>query len=280
MIHFTEAQEIALLDTMVGKTAEQLNEGLHKKRFRASDTSLSYRQVNSLSVELVIKDDRPNPKKGWRYFSLHDIIFFKVLEKCRELGLDNAQIKDLRDCFYHEIPDKAMRVNSNKLHSEMAIKAVMAGAKVSLILTPNESYKAYFFDLGSEPLINMMHDFYIYINFNHIVDNALKLAMGKHKPELPDYRDWSDLLIELSQSALTPKEKEVIDIIRQKDYTKVTIKKKGETLNVYGESVKDASDLTAEQLVKVMSEKNYSNIEIQKRDGKIVSYKQEDVYKI
>lgn len=271
MIIFTEENKSALIKMLDAELDSTIDEGLYNKKLRISDTNITYRQANSLTASNIITDSRGNKTKGWREFSIHDIIFFTVLSKCRDVGLNNSQIRDLSSCFYE---NEDQRLNE----SNFAIKAAMSGLKVTLMIVPSEDFKAYFVDLHSEVALQKKLDTFIFINFNKIIDESMNL-LGRKDTKVSAYYDWLNAIN--ASKLLTKDETEILSIIRNKDYTKVTIMKKGSGgLNVYGESTKEDKGLNEKDLVKIIKEKSFSNIKVHKRDGKIVTLSIEDVYKI
>ena len=81
---------------------------------------------------------------------------------------------------------------------------------------------------------------------------------------------------------LTRKETELIKIIRYKNYSTVRIRKNnGEVSLVYAERYKTNTDNPSEKdLIKVLSSRDFKDMSIVKRDGKIVNYKIEETIKL
>ena len=70
------------------KIKEQLNEQNHK----IDDERLSSRLLNHWYKTGIIDDDRPN-SKGWKKFSISELVWVQVVFKLRKFGLDLNRIK-------------------------------------------------------------------------------------------------------------------------------------------------------------------------------------------
>ena len=70
------------------KIKDQLNEQDHK----IDDERLSSRLLNHWYKTGIIDDDRPN-SKGWKKFSISELVWVQVVFKLRKFGLDLNRIK-------------------------------------------------------------------------------------------------------------------------------------------------------------------------------------------
>lgn len=75
------------------------------------------------------------------------------------------------------------------------------------------------------------------------------------------------------------KEKELMELIRTGNYKKITIIRTKNGLKVYGESIHEAEGMSEKEILESFAEKDFSTVEIIKRNGKVVHYRVEDVFK-
>ena len=117
---------------------------------------------------------------------------------------------------------------------------------------------------------------FININLNEIVMDLWERS-GKKRIK---YKNEMDLDVEIMMDKkISRKELEILQIIRSKDYKKLTIRKRdGEDflLNID----RDEKEIDYEKLLKIIKNKEYGDINITKRDGKMVNVKVEDIKKI
>ncbi len=251
----------------------QLNKKLSEKKYTVKDSTLSYRQINSLGASAMLQDEREN-ERGWRKFSFKDLVYLYTILEFRKYGIENDLLQELRDDFYKH--NKGTAKFSDVDH---VLLLVLGTVKISLILTADG--RSWFVDTGYQTVVDSNYHSYTLINFNEIVRKVWKLTKGEDS-KFPSHNNLVELMANFSQSSkVSDKENEILDILRNKNYSLVTIKKKDKnTFNVYGELEKNTEGMTEIELIESMKEKDFTNIKITKRDGKIVSYKLEDVYKI
>ncbi len=277
MLHIGDGNFLSYLKA---REKYNLSDLLNEKKFRVSDTPLSYRQINTLDKNNIIKDKRKSNKQ-WRKFSFKELVFFLLVQEVRKYGLGNEELKHLRDSFFKEPTSlknkKAPLDQNNKSIGEIAVS--LAFSRQQIILTINNKYETDYYTLSHFLLFgNSISEHntssFIFINLNEIVNDLLK-RLGKKGV---DYKSMSSDFLE---NMVSDKEKELIGILRDNDYKTIKIKKKnGEIYNIYGEKENNNKEFTDKDLLSVLKGKDFQNISIQKRDGKIVSLKAEDVYKI
>ena len=84
----------------------------------------------------------------------------------------------------------------------------------------------------------------------------------------------------LNSQKITPKEKELLEIISKRDYSSIKVKKSNGNLIIYAEKIKSDSNYSLSDLERLIKEKDYQDIHITKRDGKIVNLKIEETIKL
>lgn len=231
---------------------------LNKKTFRVADTDLSYRQINSLDGNKIIKDTRKN-KKNWRKFSFKELIFFLIIKELRQYGIKDEQLKSLRNVFFG---------SDNSLHTDFSLIKIFGGIKIFLVFDGEANvtfHDIVFFDLmGGDN-----YKSFININLNEIV-MGLWVKIGKKRIKYKNNFDLTDVY--------SPKEQEIIKIIRNKEYRNITVKKSvGKGFIIKAER---SAEFKEKDLMEAIKKKDFMEIKVVKRNGNIVNIKVEDTYKV
>lgn len=247
------------------RTGDKFNfdEFINTKRFTAKDTSLSYRQVNTLDEDNLLNQDRKN-KNGWRKFSFKELVFILLVKELKKFGFEHHQLRELSNYF----------LNEEYAHlSDLAIGCVLG--QIEITITVDSEGKVDIFD----------HNFYILIGTDcpHIkitlndTVNELVIKIGK-KPFPIKYSIKNAYF----DTKVLPKEEELIKIIRDKSYSSITVKKRdGEISIIHAERTRaNKNEPTEGELMSILRAKDFQDINIIKRDGKIVSYKVEETIKV
>lgn len=254
--------------------AHKLTELMNVKKYTVSDTPLSYRQTNSLDEDNLLSTDREN-KKGWRKFSYKELVYIDIIIELKKFGIKQEQLKSLWETFFKEPPtDKKEVTLTTKLDGEMAIFCVWGGIEMTLIVDSKGNV------LISDPfhLTRLAQTkSQIRISLNEII-NELNPTLGYES--IPVQYTLQNAIFD-NFSITTTKEKDLLEIIRDKDYSAIKVKKKdGEIAVAYAEMNKDIKEITQEELMNLLEKKDYMDISIIKRDKKIVSYSLEETIKL
>ena len=152
---------IPKLDKAFQKGEEKFNLGaqINEKSFTKSDTPLSYRQINTLSKDKLFPEERTN-NKGWRKFSLKELIYFSLIYELKRFGLTHDFLKDLSDSFFKEQT------------SEIAIICVLVRAEI--MLTISVDGKITYYDPPHYLLMGRDNTPSIQIRLNDIVNSVYK----------------------------------------------------------------------------------------------------------
>lgn len=249
-------------------TPELLNEQAYTVR----DTGLSHRQINSLSENKMFPERRKNTNQ-WRKFSFKDLVYLQLIKECKKYGIENKKLKELRDAFY-KIEKEHGRSFTD---ADEALSYVFGSIDIHLLIHHNGYCE--FYGNSNRSLWESFQNSAIYINFNRVVLKVLEEALSSDNNILPEYKDRSEMINDLSKT--TEKEREILDLLRNKDYSLIKIRKgDGSNYTVYGESMNRSNDMTEVDILETLKEKSFANINITKRNGKVVVYTAEDVFKI
>jgi len=248
--------------TQSDKVHDAVQEFINVKRYRVADTPLTYRQVNSLGSNELLHDERESTS-DWRKFSFKELVYLTVIKELRKFGIIDEQLNNLKTAFFSE---------KEKFGSDLALMAVLGKTKIILVF--DEDSKIAFYTIPEFNLFEKQSAAFININFNEVVIKVL-VKIGK---ERIDYKDELGLIYDLSKNNLNKKEEQILKLIRDKNYKTIIVRKNGDkSFIIKGEK---AEIINEKELIKMIREKDFADISIIKRDGNIVNTKVEDNFKI
>lgn len=244
-------------------------EFLNKKQFTVSDTPLSYRQINTLDEDKLLDNSRKN-KKGWRKFSFKEIVYILIVAEVKKFGVKHEQLHKLWRAFFGD-------ENGHKSYAELALGCVFGHTQI--ILTVDNAGDVVFYDPNAYILFSSWeHKPLLTLELNSFVNNLLK-SIGRNC-FTPKFTVFTESFKRREQ-ILKPKEEELLKIIRDEQFSAIRVKKKnGEIEVVYAEKTKNAGNFTPQELVEIIHQKDFQDISIIQRDGKIVNLKIEQTYKL
>lgn len=256
----------------------KINELINVKRFTVSNTPLTYRQVNSLGSDNLIPDDRKKDA-GWRKFSIKELVYILVVHELKKFGLKHNQLKFLWEAFFQERKDSDItEINANKGYADVAIGLVILGIEINLAIDSEGNISIY--DPANAVFLNTYtsNKPRLIIGINDIYNQIIEKTGNKPAPIKYSIRD---LFIKVNDP-LTLKEKEIIKIIRDNDYSSVQIRKKnGEIALLSAERYRnETGNLTQHDVLKLLDSKDFQDINIIKRNGKIVLLKADESIKL
>lgn len=247
---------------------------INQKTFRVASTPLSYRQVNSMDSDNLLPKDEDR-KQGWRKFSIKEVVYFLIVQELKKFGFKHIQLKKLWSSFFRERDLKDDFTAINKYDGEIAIGCVLCQTEITLRISSNG--EVIFLDPVNYNLFPFNSEPYITIGLNSIVNKFLKeIGFGDYPTR------FSNSSFEENKSVTTSKEKEILDIIRDENYSSIRLTKKdGEVSIIHAEKSKtDKKDVGSQDILKLIKDGKYQNVTITQMDGKIVNCKVEDTFKL
>lgn len=249
-VNYLEADEKFNLDRFV-----------NEKKFTVKDTPLTYRQINTLDQDNLLNVDRDNIQ-GWRKFSFKELIFILLVKELKAFGVEHHQLRELSEYF-----------TKHEYLSTFAIGCVLGHIEITITIDSD----------GNTDILDPSYYTFIKTSKSHIEiclnDIVNKFAESIGKSPFPIKYSIERAY---EEKEIYPKEKELINIIRDKQYSSVTVKKKdGEISIVHAEKTKSkGDDLSEKDILDILRAKDFQDINIIKRDGKIVSHKVEETIKL
>lgn len=184
----------------------EFREILNKKRYKLSDERLSSRVLNHWHEIGVLDDDRPDGK-GWRKFSISEMMWISIIKTLRSFGMDMKSVKRvgeyLKSYNLDKISSKYCILDFYIAYGQMfkePVKLIVLRDGQSVLCTQN----------SLETFQESGHlDFaFISIDINSMV------AKGTHKINLTEY----------TKPPLSPIVQELEKTLSEKDLESVTIK--------------------------------------------------------
>lgn len=243
--------------------SDEMLEKIQKRTFTVKDTGLTHRQINYLTSNGIMGDARED-ELSWRRFNLKELVFLNIVAELRQYGTKDTILKSLHDAFFKDMCDRA---------TDVMMFVALAGEKVYLTIEGGGSIG--FYNITMHQLYHSKTPCHMNINFNEYV---LK-AWNMHEGDSAEYRDEIQHLEEkFSKERPTPQEVDLLDMIRDGKYKSFKIRRSGG-----GKLTVNARHMTKvqeEELEQVLKKRDYAEITVVKRDGKVVHVSLDDMYLI
>lgn len=268
--------EGAILNFHKADEQHKLREFLETRRFRVSDSPLTYRQINNLAAVGILSTAQE--KEGeWRKFSFAEIVFLEVVHELRRFGFKTEQLAGLRKVFFK--PTERKNLPNSKLPEPAGYAFVAIGLtllEVQIILTVNAEGDVEFFDPTFFGLMQGKNKAFVYIDLNQIVNGVLKKFGSKVSF---DYTTLFDLYLQQTKGLLSEKELELLHLLRNGDYETVEVVMQDGKVKVIRGTTRKRGDFTPADLMKVLEAKGYQTVTAYMQDGKVATYTVEETKK-
>lgn len=246
---------------------------IEKDGFRVSDTSQSYRQINYLDNAGLLGVGRQDDKdKGWRIFKFRDMVYLNILNELRKFGVSNEQVRNVHTLFYEHV----------RIMDEVIMLCFM-GVEMTLIF--NSDGSGYILNPGFLIMFDQNSLFtkeprtaVIRLTINDVVNTVLRSKKLPERAITASVRNYASEV--LKSPKLTKIEKKILDVIRDKSYEQIKLKKKDGKPYVLYASSEAKSSISEQQLLADITRQSFSDVEIKKRDGKVVHYRSEQTIKL
>lgn len=225
------------------KGSEHVN-FLTEKKFTIKDTDSTYRVINHWASLGLLEDSRIDATKGWRRFSLVDMVWLRVLMELRGFGVSLEKIK----VGYEAIKSKMVIL-------ECGVALCMMRKGINLIVfsdghievVPRSAI------IENESIGYFKETAYLVISLNTCLSRIL------HN------RDYSP---NLDTFQLSQKEMAILAELRAGEYDEVTIKMKNGDVDRIDTKAKHIGEIG--KLSDILNKVAFGEFRISKEDGKIV----------
>lgn len=234
----------------LGKYSQEKKRGawhinfLTEKKFTIKDTDSTYRVINHWSKLGLFEDAREEENKGWRKFSLVDMVWLKVLMELRKFGFPLEKIK----IGYQIIKEKAGIF-------ECGVALCMMQKGINLIvfsdghieIIPRQALTI------SESINYFKESSYLVISLNRCLEHIL--PNRSYSPSLDTF-------------TLSEKEISILALIRSGDCDEITIQMKNGDLERVNTKTKHTGEIG--KLADILNKVSNGDFTIKKQAGKIV----------
>jgi len=209
------------------KIKEQLNEQNHK----IDDERLSSRLLNHWYKTGIIDDDRPNGK-GWKKFSISELVWVQIVFKLRKFGLDLNRIKLVKN--HIDVYNKLDKSSNCFLLDFYVVVAIHSSIPIKLIVFESgqaEIVRQVDIDIANQ--MQMIPEDFIMIDLNKVLSNLFK-----KKDIRADYfqMDSKSPLIKHIESSISKDNIQSVTVrVKDKDYIideKLIVKNKDKAIAI------------------------------------------------
>ena len=137
-----------------------------------------------------------------------------------------------------------------------------------------------FVDEATLPVLSENTTSFIYINFYKIAKQHFEKYGGLQYDTDPLYSIIKAMIKLPRKISLDEQEIEVINLIRKKEYKQKTIWKKDNKIYTLYTDKENKSDLSDEEIIKLVHSSDYQDIVLKKRNGKLVNVSSTETHKI
>ncbi|MGE3799470.1 MAG: MerR family transcriptional regulator [Candidatus Kapaibacterium sp.] len=269
------------------KSVERVNE----KLYTVKETDLTYRALNHWTELELLEDDREEGK-GWRKFSMADLVWIRILTDLRYFGVPIEKLKRVKDsvrvvpegmelslfeyylvCAMTRNDPVYMRVfqygDAELLFFKEYLQSILGqNPPYARTITPEEfeqeqkekkskgsvmvqdEKSGTYHEANKNRSLALFH--YVLIDFSLILRGVFQ-----NSNFTPDFGTGYDL---------TEEEQEFLLMLRTGNYDSLTIRSKGGMI----ETIESEEVITGQRIADVLKQEDFQNIEIKKRDGKVV----------
>jgi len=230
-----------------------------EKKFRNDNEKISYRILTHWEKLGLIDNDRPDGK-GWRKFSLIDLVWMRMIIELRNFGFPNEKIKALRDQI----------LSTNNIQS--ISESFLFQCYLSIAITAKLEINAFIFLDGVFELATLQ-EWATSVNLD-MMQNHIRISINEVLSKVLPKKEFKVVkgsLIELNNAEMG-----LLAKIRLDNFDSISIKlKDGKIEKIESEQLIK----TDEKITDLLKESNYQDIEIKQRGGKIVSIKRKELDK-
>lgn len=195
-------------------SANELKKQFNDQKYSISEEKISSRLLNHYYLEGIVDDDRPNGK-GWKKFSISEIIWIQIIVKLRRFGLDLKRIKAAKD-----------EINQYKLKDSIS-KFPLLDFYSIVALQSNEPIKFIVFESGEAHIVRQI-DIDIANQVGLIVEDFISIDINRLVSEVFTKKTIQTDYLNYSNIPKSPLIKEIENSLSAKDIQSITIRVKNQ----------------------------------------------------
>lgn len=255
---------------MQSESGRRVSIMLKERKYTAKETEVTYRVLNHWTELGLLEDDREEGK-GWRKFSRLDIVWSHILVALRNFGLPLERLLKVKETLDHKFTlDSAVNPISEAwekmqftLFEFYIASAMLRNRPAYLRIFEDGDAELLFYEQYQEALTDEHLAHHILIDLNLIIKK-----MYPNSSFAPDYNK--------GKSSLTDEEAEVLLMLRTGNYDRVSVRLKGGNV----ETLEAEETVEGRKFVDILKDDDFQNVEITKRDGKIIKVKRTTLKKL
>lgn len=227
---------------------------LNEKRFIISNEMLPARTLNHWQQVGLIRDDRPDGK-GWRKFSMSEVIWIRIIMKLRKFGMNLESIRRVRD--YLEIYSSTGNQSKFPELDYYILYAMKFNKPAKMIVFDDgQALMGRQIDIDMAKQIQTICDDFISIDINNLVNEGFK------------EKSYTDYINHSTSNVALEVERSLFD----NDIQSITIttKKNSEFL-----LEKEVIKATKKEIEMLLNRLEYADVKTQKRGNKTVYFLKE-----
>ena len=231
--------------------AKPFKEHVNAKKIRTNPKDFSYRIINHWQEYGLIEDSRPDGK-GWRKFSITDVIWLHILTELRKFGFSIENLKKVKSEM-ELYKDTVHGISEKPLLDFYIIQAMQSDSAVYLLVFQNgESLPCTKHELQVAQMIGTIESNYISINISELLCKVFV------KPEKrPKYFD--DFVLDKSET-------ELIETVRNTDVQSVSVTLKDGAIVEMEGVIEEEANTSIADLLKM---NKFQEITIKEHKGKV-----------
>ena len=232
------------------EVCKEISACFNYKEQHVKNLPMTYRTINHWESQGLLSNQREQEKK-WRQFSIMDQAWLYTIETLRDFGLPLDRIKNIKSLFFNAYEKYPFSLMEYYLSC-----AYILLEHVFLIVFSNGFAIPLTYTEYKDALKNNWIGTHLQVNINEIVQKIF-----------PD-QDFSPKY--KNEALITPKEFELLYIMRTGNFEEINVKFKNGSLYL----VEGTESLENEEKIQdIIREGQYQNIEIKQENCKVVSFK-------
>lgn len=243
-----EAFDIGFGDYFKNIKDNRISQVLNNTERNLKFKSVTYRQLNSWEKEGLLTMQREG--REWRRFSIIDAVWVKLIKELRDFGMSREQLKATKQSLEFENSKYGVAMPMLEFYT-----AFMIGGKMPVVLLVFKDGIAIPASITQFKVANEIAalDDHIQINLNKLLQSIFPDVDLKpqHKAEMPLYVD----------------EMELLAFLRVGEYEKVEIKYCNGKIDL----IEGTERNVTEKVFDILNEKEYEEVTIRKRDDGVIT---------
>ena len=236
--------------------SKKFKQHVSQEGLRLNSEDISYRIINHWEKEGLLEDNRDNGK-GWRKYSISDILWIQVINELRKFGLTIEDIRKVK-AYLESAKDLNHKISKRPLFDYYLLHSMAKDDPTYLLVfSDGDSLLFTKHELEVAKALNTIEGSHITVDLFHLIKKAFKKRLGGFGPYV-------------SPLPLSEEQKLVLEHLKDESLKSITIQlDKGTVVMLEGEFDED----TNVRLSELLKAAPFQEIQIKQHKGKITSVK-------